>query len=135
VVSGYPHYFYDHFLIGGQTEEPDNGPDLIISGIKLHQTLRRFILPSLKADTVVLSRDPASHAAIESQGWVGTILEKPGTPKENLRMLLELNGRSCEVVTGVSVRTFAYLSRMPCISVLRNCISSVSYRFCTWLQD
>lgn len=57
---------------------------------------------------MVLSRDPATHAVIESQGWMGKILEKPETKQENLRMLLELSGQSCEVVTGVTVRAFGY---------------------------
>ena len=95
-----------------QTEEPDNSPDLVISGTNIQQSLRRLITPSFEADTVVLSRDPAAHAVIESQGWVGKILEKPETKQENLRMLLELNGQSCEVVTGVSIRKFAYPDRM-----------------------
>lgn len=41
---------------------------------------------------------------------MGKILEKPETKQENLRMLLELNGQSCEVVTGVTVRAFGYLT-------------------------
>lgn len=61
---------------------------------------------------------------------MGKILEKPETKEENLRMLLELNGRSCEVVTGVSVRTFAY---RPCTSFANSkkmhfqCILSFPY--------
>lgn len=35
---------------------------------------------------------------------MSNILEKPDTREENLRMLQELNGKSCEVVTGVTVR-------------------------------
>lgn len=101
-------HFYDYFLTGPQNEEPDDSPDLVISGTNIHQSLRNLITPSFEADTVVLSRDPAAHAVIESQGWVGKILEKPETKEENLRMLLELNGQSCEVVTGVSIRKFAY---------------------------
>jgi septum formation protein len=31
------------------------------------------------------------------------ILEKPDSKVENLRMLLDLNGKVCEVVTGVSL--------------------------------
>ena len=31
------------------------------------------------------------------------LLEKPESKEDNMRMLLDLNGRSCEVVTGVSV--------------------------------
>lgn len=122
-------------MTGLQTEEPDNDPDLVISGTNIHQSLRVLITPSFEADTVVLSRDPATHPVIESQGWVGKILEKPETKQENLRMLLELNGGSCEVVTGVSVRTFAYPNRMARTLALRNCIPSVPYHFCTWIQD
>ena len=126
---------YNYFLTGPQTEEPDNAPDLVISGTNVHQSLTGLITPSFEADTVVLSRDPAAHAAIESQGWMGKILEKPETKQENLRMLLELNGQSCEVVTGVSVRAFAYPNRMTRTLALRNCISSVSNYFRPWIQD
>lgn len=31
------------------------------------------------------------------------LLEKPASKEDNLRMLLDLNGKSCEVVTGVSL--------------------------------
>lgn len=100
-------------MIRTQAEEPDNGSDLIISGTNLYRSFQSLFLLSFKADTVVLSRDSAAHAAIESQGWVGRILEKPETKQENLRMLLELNGQSCEVVTGVTVRTFAHPTVCP----------------------
>ena len=68
------------------------------------QTTSSTDLPT--ADTIVLthpspglSQTPFADAAFESQ----EILEKPGSKADNLRMLLDLNGRVCEVVTGVTV--------------------------------
>lgn len=59
-----------------------------------------------KADTIVLTRvTPATsaiHSSLEPE-VPAEILEKPGSKADNLRMLLELNGHSCEVVTGVTV--------------------------------
>ena len=60
----------------------------------------------IAADTVVLphpspglSQTPFAAASFDSQ----EILEKPSSKADNLRMLLDLNGRVCEVVTGVTV--------------------------------
>jgi septum formation protein len=55
------------------------------------------------ADTVVLTRDDAITSGYQTSGLGPDILEKPETREENLRMLMELNGKSCEVVTGVTV--------------------------------
>jgi len=33
------------------------------------------------------------------------VLEKPGTKADNIRMLLDLNSKVCEVVTGVTIGT------------------------------
>lgn len=69
-------------------DDPDNPPDLVIA-----------------ADTVVLT-----HAAPSPGGQVHVsllppmtqeLLEKPTDKEDNLRMLLDLNGGICEVVTGV----------------------------------
>ncbi|KAI0050504.1 Maf/Ham1 [Auriscalpium vulgare] len=71
------------------TEDPDNGPDLIIA-----------------ADTVVLTHaQPLSSeiAYSELPGVRQEVLEKPDSKADNLRMLLDLNGNVCEVVTGVSL--------------------------------
>jgi len=58
------------------------------------------------ADTVVLTHHPppvsnTSASLVESPE--PDLLEKPESKQDNMRMLLDLNGRSCEVVTGVSV--------------------------------
>jgi len=70
-------------------EQPDDGPDLVIG-----------------ADTVVLSHHtPSVSTTLQTavQDTRPEILEKPQTKAENLRMLLELNGGACEVVTGVTL--------------------------------
>ncbi|KAF5341682.1 hypothetical protein D9611_001197 [Ephemerocybe angulata] len=70
-------------------EDPDNAPDLVIA-----------------ADTVVLTHPQPLSSTISytlQPGIHQELLEKPGTKKENLRMLLDLNGNVCEVVTGVVV--------------------------------
>ncbi|CDO75113.1 hypothetical protein BN946_scf185010.g38 [Trametes cinnabarina] len=71
-------------------ENPDDAPDLVIA-----------------ADTVVLTHPPEGLSstprfANEDPG-PQDILEKPRDKEDNLRMLLDLNGGVCEVVTGVSV--------------------------------
>ncbi|KAG9089649.1 hypothetical protein FRC07_012282 [Ceratobasidium sp. 392] len=58
------------------------------------------------ADTVVLSKPEAAGSNIHDSLLPQTrpeILEKPADAADNLRMLLDLNGRKCEVVTGVTV--------------------------------
>ncbi|PSS34034.1 hypothetical protein EW026_g1045 [Hermanssonia centrifuga] len=69
--------------------QPDDAPDLVIA-----------------ADTVVLthplpgiSSTPFAIAPNARQD----ILEKPTSKEDNLRMLLDLNGAVCEVVTGISI--------------------------------
>ncbi|KAG9047280.1 hypothetical protein FS837_002588 [Tulasnella sp. UAMH 9824] len=65
-----------------------------------------IIFSFISADTVVLSRiEPATSnlgPGLEHD-IRPEILEKPTSKADNLRMLLDMNGRSCEVVTGVSV--------------------------------
>lgn len=56
------------------------------------------------ADTIVLTREAPPFSGYEGLDIQGDILEKPETREENLRMLQELNGKTCEVVTGVTVR-------------------------------
>jgi len=70
-------------------EDPDNAPDLVIG-----------------ADTVVLTH-PQPVTSDISTSVLGPIhqdlLEKPSSKEDNLRMLLDMNGNVCEVVTGVVV--------------------------------
>ncbi|KAF8261357.1 Maf/Ham1 [Lactarius quietus] len=69
--------------------DPENGPDLVIG-----------------ADTVVLTHaQPLSSdvAYSELPGVLQELLEKPDSKEDNLRMLQDLNGSVCEVVTGVSL--------------------------------
>ncbi|KZT40005.1 Maf/Ham1 [Sistotremastrum suecicum HHB10207 ss-3] len=69
------------------TEQPEDGPDLVIG-----------------ADTVVLTHNPGSSSAdagFSDPEARPEILEKPTSKVDNLRMLLELNGGVCEIVTGV----------------------------------
>ncbi|KAJ3842878.1 inosine triphosphate pyrophosphatase-like protein [Lentinula raphanica] len=70
-------------------EDPDNAPDLVIA-----------------ADTVVLthaqpSTSQTDYTLLPSIGQ--ELLEKPKDKKDNLRMLMDLNGQVCEVVTGVTI--------------------------------
>lgn len=62
-----------------QTESPDNPPDLVIS-----------------ADTIVLLPG-------ETDDEPATILEKPGSKANNLKMLQDQNGRTVKCITGVNV--------------------------------
>lgn len=58
------------------------------------------------ADTVVLTRiNPSTSTAHDSllPDVKPDILEKPTSKVDNLRMLLDMNGGVCEVVTGVSI--------------------------------
>jgi len=69
--------------------DPENGPDLVIG-----------------ADTVVLTHaQPVTSdvAYSELPGVHQDLLEKPDNKEDNLRMLQELNGTVCEVVTGISL--------------------------------
>ncbi|KAJ2934073.1 hypothetical protein H1R20_g3025, partial [Candolleomyces eurysporus] len=70
-------------------ENPDDAPDLVIA-----------------ADTVVLTHvqpiaSNISYSLLPSDQQ--DLLEKPSTKEDNLRMLMDLNGHVCEVVTGVVV--------------------------------
>jgi len=70
-------------------QNPEDPPDLVIG-----------------ADTVVLSHiEPASFGGDSSllPQTRPDILEKPTSKDDNLRMLLDLNGAACEVVTGVTL--------------------------------
>ncbi|KAJ7107079.1 inosine triphosphate pyrophosphatase-like protein [Mycena epipterygia] len=69
--------------------DPENAPDLVIA-----------------ADTVVLSHalPSTSQTSYEMLPEMNQeLLEKPASKEDNFRMLLDLNGGVCEVVTGVVV--------------------------------
>ena len=57
------------------------------------------------ADTVVLTHPSPGISSTPFQGPFTRqdILEKPDNKDDNLRMLLDLNGGVCEVVTGISL--------------------------------
>ncbi|KZT06072.1 Maf/Ham1 [Laetiporus sulphureus 93-53] len=70
-------------------EHPDDAPDLVIG-----------------ADTVVLTHPmPGLSSVLAEDTPFGPqdLLEKPVSKEDNLRMLLDLNGGVCEVVTGISL--------------------------------
>ncbi|THH31225.1 hypothetical protein EUX98_g2990 [Antrodiella citrinella] len=69
--------------------DPEDAPDLVIA-----------------ADTVVLTRPtPGAFSSSFADQDIGPqdILEKPGSQEDNYRMLLDMNGGICEVVTGLSL--------------------------------
>ncbi|KAI0788282.1 Maf/Ham1 [Fomes fomentarius] len=72
------------------TQDPDDAPDLVIA-----------------ADTVVLTHAPPELSTtprfVNEPAGPQDILEKPRDKDDNMRMLLDLNGGICEVVTGVSI--------------------------------
>lgn len=58
----------------------------------------------ITADTVVLTQPQATALHDNKESDVKQeLLEKPADKADNLRMLLDLNGNVCEVVTGVTV--------------------------------
>ena len=101
-----------------------------------------------KADTVVLTRvtPPTSniHESLLPQ-IQPEILEKPASKADDLRMLLDLNGGMCEVVTGVTVGECSAFTlpsfRLVLLSGNRrstdkNCVgNSLSYFDCTGIRD
>ncbi|KAG9314818.1 Maf Ham1 [Chiua virens] len=68
------------------TENPDNPPDLVIG-----------------ADTVVFTHALPSTTLEMELGTRQELLEKPTSKADHVRMLQDLNGNVCEVVTGVSL--------------------------------
>ncbi|KAG2064971.1 Maf Ham1 [Suillus decipiens] len=73
---------YQRLLI----DAPDDPPDLVIG-----------------ADTVVLTHALPSTTIEMETGVRQELLEKPSSKEDNMRMLMDLNGGICEVVTGVSL--------------------------------
>ncbi|KAG1789305.1 Maf Ham1 [Suillus plorans] len=68
------------------TDAPDDPPDLVIG-----------------ADTVVFTHALPSTSIEMETGVRQELLEKPSSKQDNMRMLMDLNGSVCEVVTGVSL--------------------------------
>ncbi|KAG1767911.1 Maf Ham1 [Suillus occidentalis] len=68
------------------TDAPDDPPDLVIG-----------------ADTVVFTHALPSTTIEMEMGVQQELLEKPSSKGDNMRMLMDLNGGVCEVVTGVSL--------------------------------
>jgi septum formation protein len=71
--------------------------------------IRKLILFSnLPADTVVLTHvQPTTSDVSYSMlpDYKQELLEKPESKEDNLRMLMDLNGTVCEVVTGITIGT------------------------------
>jgi predicted house-cleaning NTP pyrophosphatase (Maf/HAM1 superfamily) len=103
-----------------QRADPENGPDLVIG-----------------ADTVVLTHaQPVTSdvAYSELPGVHQDLLEKPDNKEDNLRMLQELNGTVCEVVTGVSLGEWR--ETFPAVeSDVDLPFSSVSSTDITWIRN
>jgi septum formation protein len=57
----------------------------------------------LSADTVVFTHALPSTTIEMETGVRQELLEKPTSEEDNMRMLLDLNGGVCEVVTGVAL--------------------------------
>jgi septum formation protein len=55
------------------------------------------------ADTVVFTHALPSTTIEMEEGVQQELLEKPSSKEDNMRMLMDLNGGVCEVVTGVSL--------------------------------
>lgn len=78
-----------------------------IGGTSLIQCL------SSTADTVVLTHALPSTALEMELGTRQELLEKPISKEDHLRMLQDLNGNVCEVVTGVSLgERFGFIFQM-----------------------
>ncbi|OBZ72991.1 N-acetylserotonin O-methyltransferase-like protein [Grifola frondosa] len=71
-------------------ENPDDAPDLVIGADTVVLT---HLTPGLSSDPTFVDQPSVSQ----------DLLEKPLSKEDNLRMLLDLNGGVCEVVTGVSL--------------------------------
>jgi septum formation protein len=101
-------------VIYSQTIDPENPPDLVIAG--KHRRNNSCLPPPDKlfhisislgpADTIVLTHVQPITSDISyslTPGIAQEVLEKPSSKQDNLRMLLDLNGGVCEVVTGVTI--------------------------------
>ncbi|KIM39188.1 hypothetical protein M413DRAFT_447151 [Hebeloma cylindrosporum] len=95
-------------------DQPDDPPDLVIA-----------------ADTVVLTHpqpvtSDTSYSMLPAANQ--ELLEKPSSKEDNLRMLLDMNGNVCEVVTGVVV---AY----PILTAPGYMIKSIDERTLVYFAD
>jgi len=86
----------------------DAANDAEILAQMLARWCRDILSPDLvvAADTVVLTHAPPTLSSTpysELPGFRPELLEKPTSRDDNLRMLLDLNGGRCEVITGVSI--------------------------------
>jgi len=59
------------------------------------------------------------------------LLEKPESKEDNLRMLLDMNGNVCEVVTGVVIG----VSLVDILDIDSRLASSLSYSYLTGIPD
>lgn len=71
------------------------------------------------ADTVVFTHALPSTTLEMSLGTRQELLEKPISKADHLRMLLDLNGNVCEVVTGVSLGE-PFWPELTCRTVIVN---------------
>jgi septum formation protein len=105
-LSHHPHTNQSFNLSSIQREDPENGPDLVIA-----------------ADTVVLT-NPATSASSNFSpfnregGPNQEVIEKPTDKQDHLRILLDLNGAVCEVVTGVTVGEWDIVSTVLCVGLI-----------------
>ncbi|KAG5351746.1 hypothetical protein C0989_005043 [Termitomyces sp. Mn162] len=88
-------------------EDPDNPPDLVIAGQSIALFISERVYERVRlADTVVLTHAQPSTSDVSYSvlpRYNQELLEKPISKEDNLRMLLDINGGVCEVVTGVVV--------------------------------
>ncbi len=74
--------------------------------VLVHPVLMSCVEQCLSADTIVLSHAQPSTSDVSYSVLPQTrqeLLEKPSNKADNIRMLLDLNGAVCEVVTGVAL--------------------------------
>lgn len=79
---------------------------LLQVGARVSQRTASILTTVDQADTVVLTYpQPILSSTPDSEllGFRPEVIEKPISRDDNLRMLLDLNGNRCEVVTGVSI--------------------------------
>lgn len=97
------------------------------------------------ADTVVLTHAQPSTTQVDYSVLPAVrqeLLEKPTSKADNLRMLLDLNGGVCEVVTGVTVGPYSNpdsstktlssrcVCSLPCLDIPRIPDKVISYSSC-----
>jgi septum formation protein len=114
----------------------DDAPDLVIGGLsRMSKASVCYVTYASSADTVVLSHHvtpttTTHHSEVPDKR--PDILEKPQNKADNLRMLMELNGGACEVVTGVTVGKSAF--SIITTEYSSRCSLSNTYRTWLWHQ-